>query len=100
VAVEQAAVGSNVNDVFERVLDNGIVIDNGLNDHDVEVSHLRYVLTQTDRLGIEYAVVVGPGGDDDDGGAGSSGVPAIDQAPLEPRRSPPSRPERTRRMTK
>jgi hypothetical protein len=74
VAVEHPAVGSSVNDVFERVLDNGIVVDHGLDEDEGKVSGVR----------------------DDDGGAGSSGVPAIEQAPLEPRRVPPARPERTR----
>ena len=38
--------------------------------------------------------------DDDDGGEGSSGAPAILERPMEPRRRPPSRPERTRRPIK
>ena len=38
--------------------------------------------------------------DDDDGGEGSSGAPATLQRPLEPRRRPPSRSDRTRRPIK
>jgi hypothetical protein len=69
MAVEHVTGEAALLDVFERVLDNGVVIDVDSMD------------------------------DDDDRGEGPSGAPALLGTALEPRRRTPSRPERTRRKT-
>jgi hypothetical protein len=53
-------------------------------------------LKYSEAVSLKYSVE-NDDDDDDDGGEGSSGAPVIVQRPLDPRRRPPSRPERTRR---
>jgi hypothetical protein len=113
VAVEREAVGASLSDVLDRVLDKGIVIGDRarLSLFDllpVAASSQSGFEDEYDLVGINLL----PGAassqpaweddddDDDDGGEGSSGAPAILERPMEPRRRPPSRPERTRRKSK
>ena len=123
--VERTPGGTSLNDVLDRVLDKGIVVDPWLRTSLIGIQlldeegrlviastdiHLRYsdaadrrARSGSDTFGSyassESALKRSDDDDDDDegGGGGSSGAPAVLFKPLTPRRRPESRPPRTRR---
>jgi gas vesicle structural protein len=118
MAVERASAGTSLIDVLDRVLDKGIVIDAwvrvSLVGIDLITVEARVVVASIETY-LKYSEAVGqiapisrpnrsvpssPGDDendddDDDGSGGASGAPALQDAPIRPRKRIPSRPHRT-----